>query len=111
MNRGQQARLLAIAESLGKSTNVLDRDAAVAMHELLAPRCTHRIVDARNKVVQSGFMCIDCGAVFAGIHPATQPVLIEAGIAGAMPGTDAWTITVCSAETVPTGTQLYKKGV
>lgn len=28
-------------------------------------KCSHRLVDARNKVVTSGYLCIDCGAVFA----------------------------------------------
>ena len=26
--------------------------------------CIHRIVDVTNKVVKSGYMCMDCGAVF-----------------------------------------------
>lgn len=28
------------------------------------PKCAHRIVDARNPIVKSGYLCIDCGAVF-----------------------------------------------
>ena len=27
--------------------------------------CTHRIADATNKHVQSGYYCVDCGALFA----------------------------------------------
>jgi hypothetical protein len=34
----------------------------------------------------------------------------QAGVASAMPGTDAWTIVVYKAEDVPVGTPLYKKG-
>lgn len=30
-----------------------------------SPVCHHRIADARNPVVTSGYICIDCGAVFA----------------------------------------------
>lgn len=30
-----------------------------------AEQCSHRIADVRNKVVKSGYMCLDCGAVFA----------------------------------------------
>lgn len=26
--------------------------------------CIHRIVDVTNEVVKSGYMCVDCGAVF-----------------------------------------------
>lgn len=40
--------------------------------------CQHRIVDARNKVVKSGYMCIDCGMLFSayGDQPV-QPVTEE----------------------------------
>jgi DNA-directed RNA polymerase subunit RPC12/RpoP len=30
-----------------------------------APTCAHRLVDARNEVIKSGYLCLDCGAVFA----------------------------------------------
>ncbi len=50
--------------------------------------CSHRIIDARNSVVKSGYVCIDCYAIFAAAdhdyrnhHPAPQPVnqqLLEA---------------------------------
>ena len=29
------------------------------------PACDHRLVDARNEAVSAGYMCVDCGAVFA----------------------------------------------
>lgn len=37
------------------------------------PACQHRIVDARNQAIQSGYMCKDCGAMFAaGDHGTPQ---------------------------------------
>lgn len=33
--------------------------------------CTHRIVDARNPVVTSGYICVDCGALFAAADHGT----------------------------------------
>lgn len=45
----------------------------------VVPACAHCIVDARNPVVKSGYMCIDCGALFSaadhdGLAPAApQP--------------------------------------
>ena len=41
--------------------------------------CAHRLVDARNKIVESGYVCVDCGAMFAAADhgvpgtPADQP--------------------------------------
>jgi hypothetical protein len=35
--------------------------------------CAHRIVDARNKFVESGYLCIDCGTVFAAVHTDAAP--------------------------------------
>lgn len=35
--------------------------------------CQHRIVDARNPVVKSGYMCIDCGALFSAADHHEQP--------------------------------------
>lgn len=32
--------------------------------------CTHRIADARNTYVQSGYLCVDCGALFAAFNHA-----------------------------------------
>ena len=40
---------------------------------LAAPQCTHRVVDARNSIVKSGYMCIDCGALFAAADHGAQP--------------------------------------
>lgn len=37
--------------------------------------CAHHIVDARNPVVKSGYICVKCGAVFAGIHNEDKPGL------------------------------------
>lgn len=40
----------------------------------LGKYCQHRLVDARNAVIQSGYMCIDCGAVFrAADHSSAVP--------------------------------------
>lgn len=51
--------------------------ALLASSPVAAP-CQHRIADARNPIVKSGYLCIDCGALFsaadhAGAEPA-QPV-------------------------------------
>lgn len=42
-----------------------------------AAACAHRIVDARNAAIASGFMCIDCGGLFAAAVPRADatPVL------------------------------------
>ena len=34
--------------------------------------CHHRIADARNERVQSGYICIDCGALFQAADHFTQ---------------------------------------
>ncbi|MTD33989.1 hypothetical protein [Paludibacterium denitrificans] len=54
---------------------------AIAAAEAAQPVCQHRIADARNQVVQSGYLCMDCGALFSAAdhgesqQPAsTQPV-------------------------------------
>lgn len=36
-------------------------------------RCRHRIADARNPVVKSGYLCVDCGALFAAADHTKQP--------------------------------------
>lgn len=35
--------------------------------------CTHRIADARNPVVKSGYLCVDCGAVFSAADHCDTP--------------------------------------
>jgi hypothetical protein len=35
--------------------------------------CAHRIADARNAAVESGYACVDCGAVFAAADHAAPP--------------------------------------
>lgn len=30
-----------------------------------AAECNHRIADARNPIITSGYICVDCGALFA----------------------------------------------
>ena len=47
-----------------KSVAILDR-AIAALSEQGEAVCKHRITDARNQVVASGYVCIDCGALFA----------------------------------------------
>lgn len=49
-------------------TNESMKDVRKILEDFLAgrkPVCQHRIVDARNEHVSSGFMCVDCGALFA----------------------------------------------
>lgn len=42
--------------------------------QLVPPPHRHRIADARNEAVQSGYVCVDCGAVFeAADHGAKGP--------------------------------------
>ena len=41
-----------------------------------AQQCTHRVVDARNSIVKSGYMCVDCGALFAAADHGAQPATI-----------------------------------
>ena len=39
-----------------------------------ADKCKHRIADARNPVVQSGYVCVDCHALFqAADHQSPRP--------------------------------------
>ena len=35
--------------------------------------CTHRIADARNPVVKSGYLCVDCGSVFTAADHCDTP--------------------------------------
>jgi len=35
--------------------------------------CRHRIADARNPVVKSGYICVDCGALFSAAYHPTPP--------------------------------------
>ena len=58
----------------GYATSPLAREAARAA--LAAPEqatCLHRIADMRNEIVESGYMCLDCGAVFAAADHSTAP--------------------------------------
>lgn len=55
------------------------REAIVAAHQALAAHrsqqeapCQHRIADARNAVVQSGYACVDCAALFAAADHTKQ---------------------------------------
>ncbi len=48
--------------------------------------CPHRIADARNPIVKSGYICVDCGALFSAadheappIVPQGEPVACECG--------------------------------
>lgn len=45
--------------------------------------------------------------LFAALQHETR--MHPVGTASAMPGVDAWTVTVCKAEDVPVGTQLFIK--
>lgn len=57
------------------------QQALAAIDEALAQPaqepCTHRIADARNQYVKSGYFCLDCGALFSAADhfdpPAAQP--------------------------------------
>ncbi|WHS67113.1 hypothetical protein QMY55_08355 [Comamonas resistens] len=55
--------------------------AAPALTATPAGVCTHRIADARNHVVKSGYLCVDCGALFSAADhdatPAAAPTYIE----------------------------------
>ncbi len=48
--------------------------------------CPHRVADARNERVESGYLCVDCGAVFAAADHDTGPGLgrsmMDGGAAG-----------------------------
>ena len=37
--------------------------------------CPHRIADARNPIVKSGYICVDCGALFSAADHTIQPVV------------------------------------
>lgn len=42
-------------------------------------KCCHRIADARNDLVESGYVCIDCGALFsAADHGPTKAATADA---------------------------------
>ena len=45
--------------------------------ETKADVCQHRIADARNPVVQSGYICVDCGALFSAADHAVTKVDVE----------------------------------
>ncbi|HJV53064.1 MAG TPA: hypothetical protein VJ652_16475 [Noviherbaspirillum sp.] len=53
-----------IAAEWGCPEMVEDVDLA-AIVEAVRPACQHRIADARNPVVTSGYLCVDCGALFS----------------------------------------------
>lgn len=57
------------------------RRRAVLQFPLTAGQCSHRIADARNKVVLSGYTCVDCGAVFeAADHASPAPIASAAAL-------------------------------
>lgn len=47
--------------------------AALSASTEAAATCAHRVVDARNQIVKSGYICIDCGALFAAADHTTPP--------------------------------------
>jgi hypothetical protein len=53
-----------------------------------APTCPHRVVDARNPYVESGYLCMDCGAVFAAADHFTPPAPTPAAAEGQADLTD-----------------------
>lgn len=69
-----------------------------------APACQRRIVDARNAIVKAGYVCLDCGALFAaGDHDAAQPapqpsVLEEAALM--LESQHTWLTNVAAANLV-----------
>lgn len=53
----------------------------IAGHRAEPTSCQHRLTDARNLVVKSGYVCVDCGALFgAADHdtPTSEPVITHA---------------------------------
>ena len=52
---------------------------ALAQPEQEPVACIHRIVDVTNEVVKSGYMCVDCGAVFRAYTspPKSKPLTDE----------------------------------
>jgi hypothetical protein len=54
--------------------SVTDDIRAFLAAETEADKCKHRIADARNPVVQSGYVCVDCHALFqAADHQSPRP--------------------------------------
>ena len=80
---------LGLARECGAYTSAFSGDGAtftLAQLDAFAERiraderetsCRHRIADARNPVVKSGYVCIDCGALFsAADHAPVQPLVL-----------------------------------
>jgi hypothetical protein len=88
MNDQQRAAMAMALEAMGVAHDLsLDEwhfecrqtllEAITALREALAqPQgCHHRIADARNPIVKSGYMCVDCGALFSAADHTIQPVV------------------------------------
>ena len=82
------ALLEAVEQLAGKSTAIDSQDLTIAymagrhdaQKSAVSEPCRHRIADARNALVQSGYVCVDCGAVFAAADHAaavSEPVKID----------------------------------
>lgn len=79
----------------------------IGMHSLYATPaptaapvlCSHRLADARNQVIKSGYACIDCGAVFAAAQAAPAVPVSDEQINPR----DGWAVHVeVDAEFLPT---------
>ncbi|TDS70449.1 Lar family restriction alleviation protein [Comamonas sp. JUb58] len=67
-----EQQLQALATCCNVSPESIKAMVAAAQEKVQA-QCMHRIADARNPVVKSGYLCVDCGALFsAADHDAPQ---------------------------------------
>ena len=60
-----------LAAALSLRLDEYDREALAEQ----PAQCRHRIADARNPVVKSGYLCVDCGALFAAADHTKQPAI------------------------------------
>lgn len=58
----------------GVLVKLSDVEQAIAEAEKQEPMaCHHRIVDITNPVIKSGYMCMDCGALFGAYTEKEKP--------------------------------------
>jgi hypothetical protein len=72
-----------------------EKPACAEIERLTKVDCQHRIADARNPIVHSGYVCVDCGALFAAAdHTPTKvdvaPVAWEHGCNALLQNIELW---------------------
>lgn len=68
-------RAVSLLDLLPESGTIIELRAALATQPAAGEQhaCRHRLADARNKHIATGYFCVDCGAAFAAADHAAPP--------------------------------------